>query len=75
LQQRAVAFKNQDFPQTGIGSNLQDSCGVNSTDKTEAEIRYFLTNCDQRSEAPYPRDGHVGDARAGKGGIEGLSGR
>jgi hypothetical protein len=45
---------NQDFRQTGVGPNLQGSCSVNGTGNAEAEIRYFLTSCDQRSEAPYP---------------------
>ena len=38
--------KSHDFRQIGSGSNLPGSDGVNDTGKTETEIRYFLTSCD-----------------------------
>jgi hypothetical protein len=41
-----VVFRIQDFRQIGSGSNLPGSHNVNDTDKTETEIRYFLTSCD-----------------------------
>jgi len=45
IHPEVVVSRNQDFRQTGSGSNLPGLHSVNDTGKTETEIRYFLTNC------------------------------